>query len=208
MNRRKVKEFGELPIIKQPDDMGLESRLSILEEYLQIYEKRGIVPTYHQLVACMRQSGWLDYNKSTVWHDKRRLNQGSNFVRDLAARSYSSYIEQCYETLDDVETKAYDMFDTNYKVKTRRVKKWTQDGEPRETVEESVADVPYQVKIEALKVIQKSVDLKTRIVSGENIQLSAAMLAEKFRKLHGENEQLRKMLGKNAVVEGDNADLR
>ena len=107
---------------------------------------------------------------------------------------------------------AYSLFEDKWKVRTVKTRTWEEDGEIKSSEESTVQDVPYQVKLESLKLIQKSVDLKTRIVGGENLQLSAAMLADKFRKLDEENKNLRKMLGKNAVLVdknvGDNADLR
>lgn len=203
---------AQLPDLAPPEDMSVESRISMLELYIQAYDDQGISPTQQTLMDCIKKSGWTAYNRTTLWHDRRRLAKGSNFVRDLAASNYSTYIEQCYETLDDLEDKAYDLFNDKWKVRTVKTRTWEEDGEIKSSEESTVQDVPYQVKLESLKLIQKSVDLKTRIVGGENLQLSAAMLADKFRKLDEENKNLRKMLGKNAVLVdknvGDNADLR
>ena len=49
--------------------------------------------------------------------------------------------------------------------------------------------------------MQKSSELKMRIVSGDNIHISAAMLAEKFKRLNGENARLKKLVGDTEVAD-------
>ena len=178
----------------------VDARREKLSQVVHTLEESGQFPSRQLVIKEMQELGYEDYDLQRLNSDRR--GGGSNFVRDLAAKTYSAYVEQCYDTLDVVEQSAERLAGGQWQQLNVKKRKWEDDdGNLHEVTEESTTDITPKIQLEALKLMQKSSELKMRIVSGDNIHISAAMLAEKFKRLNGENARLKKLVGDTEVAD-------
>ncbi len=156
-----------------------------LAEILDGYRKRGISPRRHALLTDLEAKGF-PVTVATLYRDRTSLNRHNSFIRDLTESNLSAYMEEIYDRLTWVEEEAAKQYD----------QKWTMNqvikrrGPKGEEIEQHSTSEIAQPKAQFLSVISKAQELKHKLLVGDNTQLSAALLAEKFQKMKEELTRL------------------
>lgn len=165
-------------------------RQALLDVILETRKKRKLL-TRKAMIDGMKKKGF-DVDVATLYRDRTALNRTNNFVRDLAESNYSAIQEDIQEVLDWVEQEAERQYRKTW-TNSKTVKKEIPTNEGLVEIEEvTTTGEVAAAKAAFLKIIKEVQELKNKLIHGENIQLSVALLKDKIRKLESENEELKK----------------
>ena len=177
----KSKKPRQLRARKSVDDIaGRRLMLAKVIEKAQTDDKHL---TEKEQLAIMKKKGY-NMSRATLYTDKTALNRSNTFVRDLAESNYSKYIEDIFKTLDFVEAEARIQYNKKW-TQDKVVKKETQDGV---MVETHITEEQAMPKNMFLLTIARAAELKARLLAGDAVHISVALLAQKFAKMTNELE--------------------
>ena len=150
------------------------------------------------IIEAMRNAGYRDYSIMAYHRDKTALNASSTFVQDLCQSNYSAYIEEIYNKLIFLEEQAVDMYSQDWNSDKTILKKIEGiSDEPEKIMQEIHKTAPAAApKLKALELVAKAQEIKAKIITGDTLQLSAAMLGQKYSEMQEEIERLRKLVPK------------
>jgi N-glycosylase/DNA lyase len=117
----------------------------------------------------MKEKGY-NINRSTLYRDRKDINQRNSFVRDLSESNYSTYVQEMFENIDFVTDEAMQMLTTTRNDRT---------------------------KIFSGKLILEAVRTKTEILSGKVLDISVELLGKKLSSMREENHNLKEKLAKS-----------
>ena len=171
-------------------------QLTLQEIQNKDYEK-GTRLKKTQIIEKMKEKGYKDYNRMTLYRDNNAFNKHSTFIKDLITTNYSAYVEQVFNYLSLIEEDAEDILKKQWtQNKTVITRENAEKGESTYTVTKHTTEEIASPKLEALKILLKSQEIKHKIITGDNLQLSAAMLAQKFQEMDAEIKRLRNLVPK------------
>lgn len=123
---------------------------------------------------------------STVYRDITAVNRENTWVRDLSESNYSTYMEDIYNSLEWAETQAVEQYNKTWTA-NKIVKKQTNEGDTTETTTTQELGAP---KNAFLSTFIKANELKHKMLTGDNINISAALLGKKLNELKKQVEPL------------------
>ena len=146
----------------------------------------GRPPRRKELLDQMKLIGF-DMSPMTLWRDRGRNLTRKSWLRDLLQEStFSAYQNHSAEILDYIEEKSIEFLNKKW-TQSRRITKYIKSGQ--QITEHQTADLAGP-KFNFLIVLTRVVELRKQLTSGENIDLSTAMLQEDFQKIQEHVTQL------------------
>lgn len=145
-----------------------------------------------EIMRRMKEVGYTDYNTMMYYRDATAVNKKSSFVKDLITSNYSAYVEEVWNRLQDVEERANEVYKQKWTSSKTTTKQTISKGVVVNLVEETKSDEIAAPKLKALEIIASVQELKHKVIVGDNLQLSAAMLGEKFKEMESEIKRLKK----------------
>ena len=174
-------------------------RHTILNEIFQQYRIKGLPLTTIQAISIMKERGFRDYTTQMYFRDKRDLNSQSTFIVDLAKTDYSAYMEEIDLLMQFVQVEALNIYNNtwnNDKTITKQVN--TKDeGIVNLTDTHETADIATP-KLKALEIMLDVAKLRKELISGDNLNLSAALLGQKYREMRDKINSLKLLVPKKA----------
>lgn len=145
-----------------------------------------------EILLRMKGRGYPEYNSMAYYRDATAINKKSSFVKDLITSNYSAYVEEIWNRLADVEEKANQVYNQTWTNSKKLTRQALAKGVKVDLAEEVQTEEVAAPKLKALEIIAHVQELKHKVIIGDNLQLSAAMLGEKFKEMESEIKRLKK----------------
>ena len=123
-------------------------------------------------------------NLATVYRDITAVNRENTWVRDLSESNYSAYMEDIFGSLVWAQEEAKTQYHKTWTA-NKIVKKETNEGDTTETTTTQELGAP---KNAFLSTFVKTQELKHKLLTGDNINISAALLGKKLNELKKQTE--------------------
>jgi len=160
-----------------------------LAKIIEQFQKEGKLITRHSLIAELKKKGFTS-DRYILYNDRTELNKGNSFIRNLTESNFSQMMQDIYQNLSWVEEEAIKQYNrkwTNSKTVEKVLEIKTKTISEKHTTEEIA-----QPKVAFLRIIMDIQKLKYEFLTGPNIQLSAALLSQRFQQMQQELFELKK----------------
>lgn len=158
--------------------------LSKIDE--QLKEKLGRPPTRKEMLDQMRLIGF-DMSIATLWRDKGRNLNRKSWLRDLLQEgTFSAYQNDSSELLDYIKEKAIEFLNHKWTASKKVIKTSDEGDKTESTITTELATPKYNF----LYILTRVVEVRKQLISGDNIDLSLAMLQEDFQKVKEHDQKL------------------
>ena len=162
-------------------------RLRIIKLAMTLLYERNKEGTPRQIKQLILKEMNLNIPDGTIRRDIKAIEGQNSFVRDLTESRYSGMIERVYKTARYVENEARRMYAKDWTA-DKTTTRMTKDGEFIETVKTEPLARP---KEGFLKVMLKAAELQEHVLSGDVLNVSAAMLNQTLLEYEKQNRDLR-----------------
>lgn len=153
-------------------------RRAALKETIDEARKKGIPISRDYLITELEKRDFKS-NRNILYDDRTALNrEGNTFIADLTEANYSQYMQDIFEKLIWIEDESMIQYNkkwTNSKLVTKN------NGEKGEQTEKHITGELAQPKAAFLGILRETQKLKYEFLSGNNVHLSAALIAQKFQ---------------------------
>ena len=188
-------------VIVKKDTATIIERAAALKDVLATIASKGEKCTIPQICKKMKDKGWKPYSIPTYYSDKQIVNKSSTFVRDLVETQFSALVEDVYVKAAWVEAEAIQMYMQKWNQnKTIVTTSKNDEGMPITTEQNHETAEIAGPKIQALNLVLAVQKLKHEIISGSNLNLSAALVGEKFQTMEAELIKVRKQLKRSKKI--------
>ena len=146
-----------------------EKRLRTLEIILENFEKNEKKPSPKEILSELKKKKF-DITRFTLYNDLTQLAVNDPFVKDLASKSYSKIIHDCFDSIEYAERKAREILEnkwTRSKIVTR------QDPEKGTTTETHTTEELAEPLLHAIQEIRECAVSKVKLLGGDVIKVSA-----------------------------------
>ena len=166
-------------------------RQKILDGILQKFELEQKIPSDKELLKELKNSSHHISNR-TLTRDKADLAINNTFVTDLASKTYSKIMQDCYESVKFAEKTCRDILDKKW-TRSKTIITTDEDGKTTSTIvtTEELAE-PY---IKASEEIRKCGETIQKMINGGSIMVSAKLWSTQRVKDKKEIEDLKTRLG-------------
>lgn len=137
-------------------------------------------PTRQEVIDEMAAIG-LDITISTLWRYRAKIKKKQAWFRELITEgTYSAHLSDVSDLLDYIQEKAIEYLNTKW-TNSKMVKKTGGKSNKQQSTEQTVTAEISTPKYQFLNILNKAAELKMRLLSGENLNLDAALLAEDYQ---------------------------
>lgn len=156
----------------------INKRRMVITEIKQDYMDKGQKLTTNLLITELDGRGFKSLSRATVERDLIEVAKGNNYVRNIAEATYSQTIEDMFESFNITEEWLWKCLDNPPKITRQRIR-----AEPTSKtgyrVMESIVETISPLSI--VRAIREIVEAKKSLLSGNVLNLSVALLGEKYR---------------------------
>lgn len=149
-----------------------ERRLQELEKILEQADKEDKKLSPKETLDKLAKKGFK-ISKTTLYDDFTDLGTSDPFVQDLANKSYSKLVHDCFDTIDFAERKAREILEKKW-TRSKSTKKQVFVDGAKETVQETtVTEEIAEPKLKAIDEIRECAVAKVKLLGGDIIKASA-----------------------------------
>lgn len=149
-----------------------ENRIRQLEKILDQFDKDGTKPAPSEVLSALAKKGHK-ISKNTLYNDYTELAINDTFVQDIASKSYSSIIHDCFDTIDFAERKARDILKKKWTRSKATKKEIFVEGTKQIVTETTVTEAVAEPHLKALHEITECAVAKAKLLGGDIIKASA-----------------------------------
>ena len=146
-----------------------ERRLQVLEKILEEFNQQDKKPRTKEILTTLKKKGF-DISKNTLYNDYTELAINDTFVQDLASKSYSKLVHDCFDTIDFAERKAREILEEKW-TRSKTVTKTDEEG--NETTETHTTEELAEPHLDAIQQIRECAVAKVKLLGGDIIKVSA-----------------------------------
>ena len=146
-----------------------EKRLMTLEKILEEFDKEDKKASVKELLSELRKRKFI-ITRSTLYEDMTQLAINDPFVKDLASKSYSKIIHDCFDSIEFVERKAREILEKKW-TRSKIVKKKDSDG--LDLTEIHTTEELAEPHLKAMQEIRECAVSKVKLLGGDVIKVSA-----------------------------------
>ncbi|MGC1709911.1 MAG: hypothetical protein WA799_08955 [Nitrosotalea sp.] len=154
----------------------INNRRDALKKILERFRREGKTINRFTVQAPLRDAGY-DVEVGTIYRDLTAVNRENTWVRDLVESNYSEYQQQIADSLAWIEKEAQEQYAKKWTL-SKTTKKENHNGTSTESVVTQELAAP---KASFLGIIAKVQELKMKHTHGDNINISAALLARELQ---------------------------
>ncbi len=165
-----------------------------LEKILEEFDKEDKKASVKELLSELRKKKFI-ITRSTLYEDMTQLAVNDPFVKDLASKSYSKIVHDCFDSIEFVERKARDVLEKKW-TRSKTIKK--KDNEGLELTETHITEELAEPHLKAMQEIRECAVSKVKLLGGDVIKVSAKKWSLQRQKdiqtiseLQEENRELR-----------------
>lgn len=149
-----------------------EKRLQALDKILQDYDREDHKGSPKEIIAKLAKKGFK-ISRTTLYDDYTDLGTSDPFVQDLANKSYSKLIHDCFDTIDFAERKAREILEKKW-TRSKGVKKEVFiDGSKQTVLEKTITEEIAEPHLIAVREIRECAETKIKLLGGDIIKASA-----------------------------------
>lgn len=176
---------------KSPISLVVRRRSTIIKIASE-YSDKGEKLTTELMLQELEKKGFK-ISSRTLYEDRLDIAKGNNYVRNIAESTYSEQIESIMTSLDILESKYWEWMKNPPQIKKQKVELAGKDadGKPVYKILESSLETISPVAIG--KDIREIVMAKKEVISGDVLDLSIVMLAEKYRLIEHQVNEAKQM---------------
>ncbi len=182
---------------KGATDEKIALRRKALQEVIVELHKASIPTTNEAIITKMVQRGYKTYWQQNLYRDMTWVNKNNTFVRDITESNYSAMCEAQFQELADIQAKVKEWTE-NPPTETRQVYNAEPDSNPKNAQGyKLVLDSVIHNTVSPMQILsmRKSVaDTQLRLLNGDIVNTSIALLTEEFKSMSEEiekNEELK-----------------
>jgi len=183
---------------KRPTVAVFERQQKVLSKVVTQLIKEGLPLTNKNLVSGLEAKG-LKVDRDKLYYLKEAMNRNDNFVVAISESQYQAMIRDIYDKIEIIEDECFDL----------AKKDWTQtetetstgEGDHSNYEKTKTVDNEHKPKHDFYKLALDCQIAKTKILSGDVINASVALIESNFNRLRDElkeykldNERLREKL--------------
>ena len=151
----------------------------------------------NDIIQKMREAGFKDYNHRMYYRDKTDLNKNSTYILDLAQFNYSAYVEEINDDLTFVEEQALAMYRQEWNQDKTIIKNIVVNNEIVQVEEHHKTAPNATPKLKALEILTNAQKLKMQLISGDTLNVSAALVGRRMVELENDVNRLEKLVPKS-----------
>jgi len=156
---------------KGNDSDNKEKRLMALEQVLEKFDKDEKKPSAKQILAALKEKDKkFVIGRTTLYEDMTRLAINDPFVKDLASKSYSKIVHDCFDSINFVERKAREILEKEWTI-VKTITKTDADG--NEITETHTTKNLKQPHLKAIQLIKECAADNIKLLGGDIIKVSA-----------------------------------
>ena len=191
-----------MAIKKRSNRAIITQRRAVLQKTQNDHPSTSANGTVDGIIQQMKDAGFKDYNHRMYYRDKTELNQNSTYVLDMTQFNYSAYMEEVSDDLRFIKEQALAMYRQEWNQDKTITKHIVVNNEIVQ-VEEHHKTAPIAApKLKALEIIANVQKLRTDLVSGDTLNISAALIGKKFREMQEDVNRLEKPVPKSKSKTG------
>jgi len=156
---------------KGNDSDNKEKRLMALEQVLEKFDKDEKKPSAKQILAALKEKDKkFVIGRTTLYEDMTRLAINDPFVKDLASKSYSKIVHDCFDSINFVERKAREILEKEWTI-VKTITKTDDNG--NEITETHTTKNLKQPHLKAMQLIKECAGDRIKLLGGDIIKISA-----------------------------------
>ena len=191
-----------MAIKKRSNRAIITQRRAVLQKTQNDHPSTSANGTVDGIIQQMKDAGFKDYTRRMYYHDKTELNQNSTYVLDMTQFNYSAYMEEVSDDLRFIKEQALAMYRQEWN-QDKTITKHIVVNNELVQVEEHHKTAPIAApKLKALEIIANVQKLRTDLVSGDTLNISAALIGKKFREMQEDINRLEKPVPKSKSKTG------
>jgi len=148
--------------------------------------KKNLMVTNANLVSGLAKKGLKDVDRSKLYRLKLAMNYENNFVLNIAESQYSAMIQDIYDKLLFVEDKVAPLCEQDWTVETIS----TGDGDRNNFVKSESNQ--HKPKVDFYRLIVDIQTAKMKLLTGDIMNVSVAMIEKNFSKIRDERDDYKK----------------
>lgn len=173
--------------MKRPTQKVFQKQLTVLRTVETDLVKAGKPLTNQNLLTGLETKGLKNINRNQLYYLKKALGENNGFVLSIAESQYSPMVEDIYNKILLIEDKCFELAGND----------WTQhetetsvgDGDRDSYTRTKTTDNEYKPQHDFYKLALDCQTAKTKILSGDVINVSVAMIERNFNRLRDEKEE-------------------
>ena len=156
---------------KGNDSDNKEKRLMALEQVLEKFDKDEKKPSAKQILTALKEKdNKYVIGRTTLYEDMTRLAINDPFVKDLASKSYSKIVHDCFDSINFVERKAREILEKEWTI-VKTITKTDDNG--NEITETHTTKNLKQPHLKAMQLIKECAGDRIKLLGGDIIKISA-----------------------------------
>jgi len=184
----------------------MQKQLTVLRKVETELVKEGKPLTNQNLLRGLEAKGLKNIDRNKLYYLKKALGENNGFVLSIAESQYSPMVQDIYDKILLIEDKCFELAG----------KDWTQhetetsvgDGDRDSYTRDKTVDNEHKPQHDFYKLALDCQTAKTKILSGDVINVSVAMIERNFNRLRDEKEEIKqenlRLQAKVAKLEKDN----
>lgn len=153
------------------DSDNKERRLMALEQVLEKFDKQEKKPSVKQILTALKEKDKkFVIGRTTLYEDMTRLAINDPFVKDLASKSYSKIVHDCFDSINFVERKARELLEKEWTI-VKTITKTDDNG--NEITETHTTKNLKQPHLKTMQLIKECAGDRIKLLGGDIIKISA-----------------------------------
>jgi len=149
-----------------------EKRLQELEKILDKFDKEEKKPSPSEILSELAKKGFK-ISKRTLYDDYTDLAISDPFVQDLANKSYSKIIHDCFDSIEFAEREARAILKKKWTRSKATKKQVFVDGAKQTVAEQTITEEIAEPHLRAIAEIRECSETKIKLLGGDIIKASA-----------------------------------
>lgn len=149
-----------------------EKRLAALEAILEEYNKEDKKPSPREVIAKLAKKGFK-ISRQNYYFSCTELAINDPFVKDLADKTYSKYIHDCFDTIDFAEREARKILEKKWTRSSATQREIFVDGNKQIVTDKTITQELAEPHLRALEEIRNCAVAKVKLLGGDIIKASA-----------------------------------
>jgi len=177
--------------LKRPTAKTFDKQLASLRTVETALVKEGKPLTNQNLLRGMEAKGFKNLNRNQLYHLKKKLGENNNFVLSIAESQYSPMVEDIYNKILLIEDKCFELAEAEWTLHETETSVGDGTENDRQTYTKTKnVDNQHKPQSDFYRLVLDCQTAKTKILSGDVINVSVAMIERNFNRLRDEKEEM------------------
>ena len=173
--------------MKKPSNKTIKQQVVMLEAVEAELIKDGKMITNANLVTGLEAKGLKVLTRGKLYRLKQTASEKNNFVLNIARSQYSAMVQDIYDKILFIEDKIAGLAEDDLTMHETETS--TGDGEHANYEKTKTIDNQHKPRHDFYRLLLDCQTAKTKILSGDIMNVSIAMIEQNFNKLRDERNE-------------------